>query len=82
MEGSEEETPILGKLIARPTSPIRSGDRDGVSEFEETERRDGAGDAHQRDLGEGHSERERGMTDELRVQCLRDDAVLPVRGSS
>ena len=63
MEGFEEKTPSLGKLIARPTSPIRSGDRDGVSEFEETERRDGAGDAHQRDLGEGDSERERERDD-------------------
>ena len=82
MEGSEKETPILGKLIARPTLPIQAGDRDAVSEFEETERRDGAVDAHQRDLGEGNSERVTGMADELRVQCLRDDAVLPVRGSS
>ena len=78
MEGSEEETPILGKLIARPTSPIRAGDRDGVSEFKETERRDGAGNVHHRDLGEGDSERESGMADELRVQCLRDNAVLPI----
>ena len=58
MEGSEEETPILGKLIARPTSPIRTGDRDGVPKFEETERRDGAGNVHQRDLGEVKRERE------------------------
>ena len=78
MEGSEKETPILGKLIARPTLPIQAGDRDGVSKLEETERRDGAVDAHQRDLGEGNSERVTGMADELRVQCLRDDAVLPV----
>ena len=48
------------------------------------ERRDGAGDAHQReDLGEVDRERgESGMTGELRVKCLRDSAVLPVRGTA
>ena len=63
MEGSEEETPILGKLIARPTSPIQTGNRDCVSEFKETKRRDGAGDVHQRDMGEENRERESGIID-------------------
>ena len=39
---------------------------------------------HQReDLGEVEREREEsGMTGELRVKCLRDNAVLPVRGTA
>ena len=39
---------------------------------------------HQReDLGEVDRERkELGMTGELRVKCLRDNAVLPVRGTT
>ena len=38
---------------------------------------------HQReDLGEVDRDREEsGMTGELRVKCLRDNAVLPIRGS-
>ena len=78
VERYQKETLVLGKLIARPTLPIQTGDRDCVSEFEETKRRDGAEDVHQRDLGEGNRERESGMTDELRVQLVRDNAVLPV----
>ena len=39
---------------------------------------------HQReDLGEVDREREEsGMTGELRVKCLRDNAVLPIRGTT
>ena len=50
----------------------------------ETEGRDGAGDMHQReDRGEVERERgESGMTGELRVKCLRDNAVLLVRGTA
>ena len=82
MEGYKEETSVLGKLIARPTSPIRTGDRDIADGSTETERRNGAGAVHQRDLGEVNRERERGVTGELRVQYVRDNAVLPVRGTS
>ena len=60
MEGYKEETSVLGKLIARPTSPIRTGDRDIADGSTETERRNGAGAVHQRDLGEVNRERERG----------------------
>ena len=83
MEGYQEETSVLGKLIARSTSPIRTGHRDCASGSVETEGRDGAGDMHQReDLGEVDREREEsGMTGELRVKCLRDNAVLPIRGT-
>ena len=82
MEGYQEETSILGKLIAQSTSPIRTGHRDCASGLVETEGRDGARDMHQReDLGEIDTERgESGMTGELRVKCLRDNVVLPVRG--
>ena len=84
MEGYQEETSVLGKLIARSTSPIRTGHRDCAFGSAETEGRDGAGNMHQReDLGEVDREREEsGMTGELRVKCLRDNAVLPVRGTA
>ena len=82
MEGYQEETSVLGKLIARSTLPIQTGHRDCASGSTETEGRDGAGDMHQReDLGEVEREREEaGMTGELRVKCLRDNAMLPIRG--
>ena len=84
MEGYQQETSVLGKLIARSTLLIRTGHRDCTSGSVETERRDGARDMHQReDLGEVDREREEsGMTGELRVKCLRDNAVLPVRGTA
>ena len=83
MEGYQEETSVLGKLIARSTSPIRTCHRDCASRSVKTEGRDGVGDMHQReDLGEVDREREEsGMTGELRVKCLRDNVVLPVRGT-
>ena len=76
MEGYQEETSVLGKLIARSTSPIRTSHRDCASGSTKTEGRDGAGDMHQReDLGEVDRERgESGMTGELRVKCLWDNA--------
>ena len=84
MEGYQKETSVLGKLIAWSTSPIRTGHQYCASGSAKTEGRDGAGDMYQReDLGEVDREREReesGMTGELRVKCLRDNAVLPVRG--
>ena len=78
MEGYQEETSVLGKLIARSTSPIRTSHRDCASGSIETEGRDGAGDMHQReDLGQIDRERgESGMTGELRVKCLWDNAVV------
>ena len=84
MEGYQEETSVLGKLIARSTSPIRTGHRDCASGSAETEGRDGARDMHQReDLGEVDREREEsGMTGKLRVKYLWDNAVLPVRGTA
>ena len=84
IEGYQEETSVLGKLIAQSTSPIRTGHRDCASGSAETEGRDGAGDMHQReDLEEVERERgESGMTSELRVKCLWDNAVLPVRGTT
>ena len=84
MEGYQEETSVLGKLIARSTSPIRTGHRDCASGSEETEGRDGVGDMHQReDLGEVDKEREElGMIGKLRVKCLWDNAMLPVRGTA
>ena len=84
MEGYQEETSVLGKLIARSTSPIQTGHQDCASGLAETEGRDGAVDMHQReDLGEVEREREESeMTGELRVKCLRDNAMLPVRGTA
>ena len=84
VEGHQEETSVLGKLIARPTSPIWTGHRDCTSGSIEIERRDGAGDVHQREyLGEVDRERgELGMTGELRLKCLRGNIVLPVRGTT
>ena len=84
MEGYQEETSVLGKLIAWSTSPIWIGHQDCASGSVEPEGRDGAGDMHQReDLGEVEREREEsGMTGELRVKCLRDNGVLPVRGTT
>ena len=84
MEGYQEETSVLGKLIARSTLPIPTGHRDCASGSAETEGRDGAGDMHQReDLGEVDREREEsGMIGELRVKCLQDNAVFPVRGTA
>ena len=84
MEGYQEETSVLGKLIARSTLPIRTGHRDCASVLAETEGSDGVGNMHQReDLGEVDKEREEsGMTGKLRVKCLRDNAVVPVRGTA
>ena len=84
VEGYQKETSVLRKLIARPALPIWTGHRDCTFGSIETERRDGAGDAHQReDLGEVDRERgESGMTGELRAQCLWDSAVFPVRGTT
>ena len=84
MEGYQGETSVLGKLIARSTSPTRTSHRDCASGSAETEGRDGVGNMHQReDLGEVDREREElGMTGELRVKCLWDNAVLPVRGTA
>ena len=83
MEGYQEETSVLGKLIARSILPIQTGHRDCAFGSVETEGRDGAGDTHQReDLGEVDKERgDSGMTSELRVKCLWDNAMLPVRGT-
>ena len=84
MEGYQEETSVLVKLIARSTSPIWTGHQDCASGSKETEGRDGAGDMHQREnLGEvGREREESGMTGELRVKCLQDNAVLHVRGTA
>ena len=87
MERYQEETSVLGKLIAWSTSPIRTGHQtnwDCASRSAETEGRDGARDMRQReDMGEvGREREESGMTGELRVKCLRDNAVLLVRGTA
>ena len=59
MEGYKEETSVFGKLIARSTSPIRTGHRDCAFGSVETEGRDGVGDMHQReDVGEVERERQ------------------------
>ena len=84
MEAYQEETSVLGKLIARSTSPIRTGHRDCASGSAKIEGTYGVGNMHQReDLGEVDREREElGLTGELRVKRLRDNAMLPVRGTA
>ena len=61
MEGYQEETSVLGKLIARSTLLIQIGHCDCASGSAETEGRDGVGDMHQiEDLGEREREESRG----------------------
>ena len=84
MEGNQRETPfLLGKRLARPPSPIRTGHRDGTPGPLESREGGGEGTSPQ-DLdsrGEHRVGEEMRGTGELQVKILRENAVLPVRGS-
>ena len=85
MEGNQRETLfLLGKRLARPPSPIQTGHRDGTPGPLESREGGGEGTSPQdRDSrGEHRVGEEMSGTGELQVKILRENAVLPVRGSA
>ena len=85
LEGNQRETPfLLGKRLAWPPSPIWTGHRDGTPGPLESREGGGEGTSPQ-DLdnrGEHIVGEEMRGTGELQVKILRENAMLPVRGSA
>ena len=86
MEGNQGETSFfLGKRVARPPSPIRTGHRDGTP-GQTVEDREGCDRGmSQQDVDDRGDHRvgiKTGETGDLQVKLLRGNAVLPARGSA